>query len=225
MNLWNTLLIEPLTTALVFFYNLLGQDLGLAIIALTVGLRILLFPLTLPSLRSAKIQREIQPELAKLKKKYKNDKQKQAMAQMELFKEKGVNPFAGCLPQILQLVILIALYRVFISNLSNGALNHHFLLWDLSVKDPYFIIPLLAAGSQFLLSKMMLPGVSQEHEAAHESKEKEQDFASSLQRQNLFLFPILTLVLGFQFPAGLMLYWFVSSAIQVLQQWVVMRWL
>jgi YidC/Oxa1 family membrane protein insertase len=225
MNIWDTLLITPLTTSLTFFYEVLGHNLGLAIIVLTIILRLVLFPLALPSLRSTKAQREIQPELAKLKKKYKNDKQKFAMAQMELFKKKGVNPFAGCLPQILQLVILIALYRVFMTNLTNGDLNHQFLIWDLSVRDPYLILPILAAGIQFVFSKLMLPQVSQEHEVAHKAKEKEEDFATAFQKQNLFLFPILTIVLGFQFPAGLMLYWATSTALQVLQQWLAMRFL
>lgn len=223
MNLWDALLITPLTTTLLFFYQLLGANLGLAIIALTVALRLLLFPLTLPSLRSMKIQREIKPDLDRLKKKYKNDRQKLAVAQMELFKQRGVNPLAGCLPQILQLVILIALYRVFINNLQNGGLNHQFFFWDLSVRDPYFILPVLAAVSQYVLSKLMLPAVSQEHKVAHEAKDKGEDFASALQRQNLFLFPILTLFLGFQFPAGLMLYWFVSTLLQIPQQLLVLR--
>jgi len=223
MNIWDTLLITPLTTALLFFYQVLGENLGLAIIALTVALRLLLFPLTLPSLKSMRIQRDIKPELDRLKEKHKGDRQKLATAQMELFKQRGVNPLAGCLPQILQLVILIALYQVFISNLQNGGLNHQFFLWDLSVKDPYFVFPVLAAASQFVLSKMMLPAVSQEHKIAHQAKDKQEDFASALQRQNLFLFPVLTLFLGFQFPAGLMLYWFVSTLLQIPQQWLVLR--
>lgn len=223
MNLWNTLLITPLTTALLFLYQNLGQSLGVAIIALTVILRLLLFPLVLPSLRSAKAQRELQPELKELKKKHKDDKQALAAAQMKLFKKKGVNPFAGCLPQILQLVVLIALYRVFMSNLSDGVLNHQFLIWDLSKRDSYFILPLLAAATQFLLSRMMLPAVSEEEEAAKATKEQADDFATTMQKQNLYLFPVLTLLLGLQFPSGLMLYWLVSSAIQVLQQWLAVR--
>ncbi len=232
MNIWNTLLITPLTAALLFLYHFLGQNLGFAIIGLTIGLRLILFPLTLPSLRSMRIQQEIRPELERLKKKYKNDRQGLAVAQMELFRQRGVNPFAGCLPQILQLVVLIALYQVFMSNLKNGDLNHQFLIWDLAQKDPYFILPLAAAAAQYLLSRMTLPAVSQEHEIAHRLSQaksaggrgvgiqaKEEDFASALQRQNLFLFPILTLVLGFQFPAGLMLYWFVSTLLQIPQQW------
>ncbi|MEX1061886.1 MAG: YidC/Oxa1 family membrane protein insertase [Patescibacteria group bacterium] len=221
INIWDAFLITPLTTSLIYLYNLLGQNLGWAIIGLTLVLRVLVFPLSLPALKSARVQREIQPELEKLKKKYKNDRQAQSQAQMELFKKRGVNPFAGCLPQLLQLVILIALYQVFIANLTNGTLNHQFLFWDLSVKDPFFILPILAAGAQFLVSKTMLPAVSQEHEAAHASKGKSDDFATAFQKQNLYIFPIFTLVLGFQFPAGLMLYWLISTMVQALQQWVV----
>jgi len=218
MNIWNILLITPLTTALLFLYQVLGQNLGLAIIALTLILRVILFPLSLPALRSMRAQQEIQPDLARLKKKYKGDRQGLAAAQMELFKQKGVNPFSGCLPQILQLVILIALYNVFISNLRNGGLNQQFLIWNLSQKDPYFILPIAAAAAQFVLSKMMLPAVSQEHDVTHKAKEKEEDFASALQRQNLYIFPIITLLLGLQFQAGLMLYWFVSVLLQIPQQ-------
>lgn len=224
MNFWNTLLITPLSVVLLFFYQNLGQNLGLAIIALTVSLRVILLPLILPSIRSARIQQEVRPELEKIKKKYKGDRQGLAVAQMELFRQRGVNPLAGCLPQILQLVILIALYQVFIANLHNGVLNTQFLLWDLAQRDRFFILPVLAAGFQFLLSKMMLPAVEEEHKAAHEAKEKEEDFATTFQRQNLFLFPLMTLIFGFQFPAGLMLYWLVSTILQIFQQlWVTRR--
>jgi len=223
MNLWDTLLIQPLTTTLLFFYNLFGGNLGLAIIALTVVLRIFLVPLSLPALRSAKVQRELKPKLDKLKKKYKDDRQKLAQVQMELFRQAGVNPLAGCLPQILQIFILIALYRVFIGFLTNGELNTQFMVWDLSQRDPYLILPLLAAATQLFLSRMMLPAVSEEETAAKATKEQSDDLATAMQKQNLYLFPLLTLILGFQLPSGLMLYWFVASLIQFGQQWWVTR--
>lgn len=222
MNIWDILLITPLTTALFFLYGFLGQNMGLAIIALTVILRIVLFPLTLPSLRMVKLQQEIQPQLEKMKRKYKGDRVKQSQAQMELFRQKGINPLAGCLPQILQLVLLIALYQVLLTSLGGG-LNNNFLLWDLSQKDPYFVLPLLAAASQFILSRMMLPQVSKEHAVAHAAKEKTEDFATAFQRQNLFLFPLMTFIFGIYFPSGLMLYWLVSTVLQIPQQWWVTR--
>ncbi|PIZ40802.1 hypothetical protein COY35_01585 [candidate division WWE3 bacterium CG_4_10_14_0_2_um_filter_47_8] len=219
MNPWNILLIQPLTTILLFFYNLFGRNLGLAIIALTVVLRILLFPLSLPAFRSVKAQRELKPKLDKLKKKYKSDRQKLSQAQLELFRQAGVNPFAGCLPQLLQLLVLIALYQVFIGFLTKGELNTQFLVWNLAQRDPYLILPLLAAAAQFLLSRMVLPAVSEEESAVKATKKQTDDLATSMQKQNLYLFPLLTVVFGLQLPSGLMLYWFVASLLQFAQQW------
>lgn len=223
MNFWNDLLIQPLTATLLLFYNLFGGSLGLAIIALTIVLRILLFPLSLPALRSVKVQRELKPKLDKLKRKYKDDRQGLAQAQMELFRQAGVNPFAGCLPQLLQVFILIALYRVFIGFLTEGGLNTQFIVWDLSQRDPYLILPILAAATQLFLSRMMLPAVSEEEAAAKATKEQSDDLATALQKQNLYLFPLLTLMIGLQLPSGLMLYWFVASLIQFGQQWWITR--
>ncbi|MEA3354969.1 MAG: YidC/Oxa1 family membrane protein insertase [Patescibacteria group bacterium] len=111
--MWNTIFYQPLVNALIFFYQFLGQNLGLAIIGLTLFIRGALTPLTLPSLKSAKKLRELQPELAKLKNKYSKDKQKFAKEQLKFYKKHGVNPASGCLPQIVQIIILIALFQAF----------------------------------------------------------------------------------------------------------------
>jgi YidC/Oxa1 family membrane protein insertase len=216
MNLWNVLLTQPLTTALVFFYAVFGGNLGLAIIALTVALRVLLLPLSLPALKSARAQKKIRPKLEKIKKKYKDDRQKLAQAQMELFQKAGINPFAGCLPQILQLVILIALYRVFMDTLGDGGFNTQFLIWDLSQADRYFILPVAAAATQFIFAKLSFSLVSEEEVAAEATEEAADDVATAMQKQNLYLFPVLTLFIGSKLPSGLMLYWF-------FQQWWVMK--
>lgn len=223
MNFWNVLLIQPLTALLLLLYSLVGENLGLAIIALTVFLRVILFPLTLPALRSAKKQQELKPKLDKIKKKYKDDRQKLAQAQLDLFRQAGVNPFAGCLPQILQVLVLVALYNVLIGVLNSDGLHAQFLVWDLSQRDPYLVLPILAAVSQFFLARSMLPAVSEKETAAEATKESADDIAMTMQKQNLFLFPILTVVIGYKLPAGLMLYWFVSSLFQFGQRWLVMR--
>ena len=111
--MWFSLFYQPLVNALIFFYNLLGGNLGWAIIGLTVTIRLLLTPLTLPSLKSAQKLKELQPELNKLKEKFGRDKQVFAKKQLEFYKANGVNPAAGCLPQIAQIVILIALFQAF----------------------------------------------------------------------------------------------------------------
>ena len=111
--MWHTLFFQPLVNALIFFYQFLGQNLGLAIIGLTLFIRGALTPLTAPSLKSAQKLKELQPELKKLKKKHGQDKQAFAKKQLEFYQKHGVNPAAGCLPQIIQIVILIALFQAF----------------------------------------------------------------------------------------------------------------
>src|SRR4030042_5345677 len=113
MSLWNLILYQPLVNALLFFYHFLFSNFGLAIIVLTMIIRSLLIPLTLPSMRAAQKMKELAPEIAKLKKKHGHDKQQLAKAQMELYRQHGANPAAGCLPQIIQLLVLIALYQAF----------------------------------------------------------------------------------------------------------------
>lgn len=159
-DLFNTLLVLPLANGLVFFYQVLGQNMGLAIIFFSLALRLVLTPLTKPALESMKKMRALQPQLKKLQKKYKDDKPGYLKAQAEVYKQNGINPGAGCLPQILQLVILIALYQVFtrllsdhgqvpdsINNLLYGplrfgegaTLNTQFLYADVTQPDKFMI--------------------------------------------------------------------------------------
>ena len=245
--MWNTIFFQPLLNALIFLYNLLGQNLGWAIIGLTLLIRGVLTPLTLPSLKSGQKMKELQPELNKLKEKYGQDKQVFAKKQLELFQSHGVNPAAGCLPQIIQLVVLIALYQAFnlvlqsdgnlVVNLNkvlyaplrlgqDFVLNTKFLYLNLAQPD-LFSIPaikiagftfnklpgiflILAAAVQFFSSKLMMPTVK--------TKESTDDLAASMQTQMLYLFPLMTLFIGFKFPSGLVLYWLVFSLIMLVQQ-------
>lgn len=121
MNIFQIALIQPLTNGLILFYKILGSNMGLAIIGFSLFLRFVLNPLTAPYMNSMKKMKEVQPLLDKLKKKYKSDPKGLMAAQSELYKQKGVNPTSGCLPYLLQIVILIALFNVFTQVLSaNG---------------------------------------------------------------------------------------------------------
>lgn len=120
MNLFNIVLIQPLASGLILFYKVLFQNLGLAIIGFSLFLRFILNPLTKPYMESMKKMKDYTPQLEKLKKKYKNDRMKLAKAQSDFYKEKGINPGAGCLPYLLQIVILIAFFNVFTRTLSLG---------------------------------------------------------------------------------------------------------
>ncbi|MDZ7586946.1 MAG: YidC/Oxa1 family membrane protein insertase [Patescibacteria group bacterium] len=253
--MWNTIFYHPLLNALIFLYNLLGQNLGWAIIGLTLLIRGVLTPLTLPSLKSGQKMKELQPEINKLKEKYGKDKQVFAKKQLELFQSHGVNPAAGCLPQIIQMVVLIALYQAFnlvlqsdgnlVVNLnkilyaplqlSQGfVLNTNFLYLNLTQPD-LFSIPalkiasfsldklpgiflILAAAVQFLSSKLMLPAAKTAAVKAAKTKETTDDLATSMQTQMLYLFPLMTLFIGFKFPSGLVLYWLVFSLMMLVQQ-------
>jgi YidC/Oxa1 family membrane protein insertase len=113
MNLWFVLLYQPLVNALIAFYTLLGGNLAWAIISLTLAIRLLMIPLTTPSLKTAQKMKELAQELEKLKKQYKNDKTAFAQAQLKLYQKHGANPLSGCLPQIIQLIVLIALFQAF----------------------------------------------------------------------------------------------------------------
>lgn len=247
------MLYQPLVNALIFLYGPLG-NFGLAIIALTIALRAALIPLSLPSMKTAKKMRELAPELEKLKKKHRKDKQALAKAQMELYQRHGANPAAGCLPLIIQLIILAALYRAFIQVLqpdgdivqklnqvlypqlqlpASFQIKTGFLWLDLNKPDvievPGLPIPLpglfliAAALVQFLSSKLMAPAVSAAQKQAQKTPEKTDDMATAMQSQMLYLFPMMTIFIGYSFPSGLVLYWFIFSAFTAIQQYVVNR--
>jgi YidC/Oxa1 family membrane protein insertase len=118
MNIFEVILIQPLANGLIAFYKLLGGNMGLAIIGFSLFLRVILNPLTRPYMQSMKKMKDVAPDLEKLKARYKDDKAGLVKAQADFYKEKGVNPGAGCLPYLLQIVVLIAFFNVFTRTLS-----------------------------------------------------------------------------------------------------------
>lgn len=241
-DLWNSLLYIPILNLLITFYHLLFSNMGLAIIAITVFIKVVSFPLTKPSIEAARKQRELKPELDKLKKKYKN-KQVFAQKQMELFRKHGINPVAGCLPQVINLIVIIALYQVFrhllegngvvISEINNllynfsflkfpdgATLNNTFIYLNLAEKDPFYILPILAGGSQFILSKYMMQPAQNMEKAVKNTPDKSDDIMYNMQQQMTYMMPIMTVVIGLNLPSGLVLYWFVSTLIAVGQYYL-----
>lgn len=254
-NIFSTLLTEPLANGLIIFYRILGSNLGLAIIGFSLFLRLILVPLTKGATDNMKKIREIQPQLTKLKKKYKDDKQGFMKAQAEVYKQNGINPSAGCIPQILQLVVLIALYQAFqlllaghgtvsaeFNNLlyapikftEGAALNAKFLYFDVTRPDVFHIpgisfplpgvLVILAAIVQFVSAKISMPFVAQEEQVAEKTKEQTDDMAMAMQSSMIYTFPLMTLLIGVSFPAGLALYWLVFSLFQGYQQYKSFGW-
>lgn len=244
---------QPLLNLLILFYHLFFNNLGLAIIALTILIRVVLTPVLLPSMRAMNKMKELAPELEKIKKRHAGDKTKLMQAQADFYKEKGVNPAAGCLPQLVQIVVLIALFQGFSQVLyPNGDvvprlngflysplrisdhLNTSFLFTDLTKPDVFRLpgvpVPLpgvfliLAAVAQFLSSKMMAPVVAKEAQVAKKTPGGMDNMAAGMQQQMLYLFPLMTIIFGFTFPAGLVLYWLALSLFQAGQQYYISGW-
>lgn len=217
-------------------YTVTG-NLGLAIIALTLIIRFLLVPLSIKSLKSQKKIQDLKPELDKLKKKHKDDKAQFQQAQMELYKKYNVNPLAGCLPYLVQIVLLIILYRVLLkfigqTEMNGTVINSSFLWLDLRQPDRLFILPVLAGVSQLVLSLMISPGAEvsdvvpndSKNKAVQKANEKEEDFAemaASMQKQMIFMMPIMTGFIALRFPSGLALYWVITTVFSAVQQYFI----
>ncbi len=214
--------------ALIFFYNLFGGNLGLPIIAITLITKFILIPLVLPSMKSAKKMQDLKPALDKLKAKYKDKKELQ-LAQMALYKEQGINPAAGCLPQIVQIIILISLYQVFIDFIKQPSIgglpvNPHFLFLNLTLPDKTYIMPVLAGVTQLIFSFMMLSGAEShvQNPKKKDDKQKEEnnlEMAQSMQQQMLYMMPLMTVIISLNFQSGLILYWVVSTVFSIVQQY------
>lgn len=232
--MFNQVIQEPIKAGLIFFYHLLDGNLGFAIIVLTIALRFVLIPLTLPSLKSAKKIKDLKPELDKLKDIHGADKQALQLAQMELYKKNQINPLAGCLPQIINLVILIGLYNVLLTFLKSGQINGSvanlsFYWMNLAEPDRTYITPLLAGITQFILALMLMPATSTaaEKTLAAQTKTKTDDknaqdmsvMAETMQQQMLYIMPVMTVFISISFPSGLGLYWIVTTIFSVVQQY------
>lgn len=225
--MYHQFIYQPILNTLLWFYQITGHNLGLAIILLTLVVRGILIPFTLPQLKSAKKMAALKPELDALKKKHGHDKQLFQQKQLEFYKTHNVNPAAGCLPFIAQFIVLIALYQVFMSTLGGngmGEVNSLFLFWDLKSKDTTFVLPVLAGILQLVTSMALLPAIEnkpEEREGTKAQKEDVAEMAQSMQQQMVFMMPIMTVIFSLQFPSGLALYWVITTAFSLVQQLIV----
>ena len=250
LTLWNSLLIHPIMNLTILAYSLV-RDFGLAIIIVTVAIRLALYPLYVTQIRSQRAMQEVAPAMAELKRKYGKDRQRFSQEQMKLYSERGVNPAAGCLPLVLQMPLLIALYNAllqlgcglgppannlcpgltfdmvesfrypFISNpiASGGSLDTtaNWMPWisrGLQHPDPLFILPVIAGLVQLIASVMAMP----------EKQVQSDDPAARMTQSMAYTFPLITVVIGAQFPAGLTVYWIATTVFQIVQQYFVSGW-
>jgi len=231
-HLFFVVLYQPFFNLMVFFYNIVpGHDIGLAIILLTVVIKLVLYPLSQQSIKGQKSMTQLQPKIAELKQKYKDDKEKQAKEMMLLYKNEKINPFSSCLPLLIQLPFLIAVFQVFRTGLNSGSLDiiYPFIsnpghlnpismgMFDLS--KPNVVLAVLAGLAQFWQTKMF----STKRPPKGIPGSKDEDMATIMNQQMLYFMPIMTIVIGVGFPSGLVLYWLLFTILTGAQQLLVLK--
>jgi len=231
MAFFHIIIYQPLYNTLIFLYNIVpGKDFGISIILITILLRIILIPLYKKQIESQQKMQALQPKIKELQEKTKNNKEQQTKQMMELYKEHKTNPFSGCLPLIVQLIFLIAIYRVLITISSNGlSVNtselysfvanpgkiNQFFIHLVDLTKPSVVIAVLAAIAQYFQTKMLM---KQQPQIEKKNDSGKPDIAQMMSKQMLYLGPFMTLFIGIKFPAGLSLYWLVGTLFMLAQQ-------
>jgi YidC/Oxa1 family membrane protein insertase len=224
------IIINPFITILLFLYQILGGNVVLSIVVFTILIRLATYPLTLKQQRSSKAMQELQPELKKLQEKYKHDRERLAQAQMELYREYGFNPLAGCLPLLIQLPIMLGLYRAIVTTLAATPLEllnlsgrlwvpelssqvplHNTFLWlNLAVPDPLYVLPVLVVITTWLQQKLMMPATPPSN-----TGDRSADQASQVSRQMMTIMPLMFGFFSLSFASGLSVYFIASNLIGI----------
>ncbi|MEK7636563.1 MAG: YidC/Oxa1 family membrane protein insertase [Patescibacteria group bacterium] len=224
-TIYQEILFRPIFNALIFLYSLTFQDLGIAIIFLTIGVRALLVPLFQRALMAQKKMTEIQPEIKKIQDECKDNKEEQARRLMELYKNKGANPFSGCLPILVQLPVFITLYNVFIKLFDSAQLE---LLYPF-IARPEILNPIAFGILNLALPNIFMAffaGVSQYFQAVtmpeppklQQSNPNAPDMGKILSFQMKYFFPVLIFFISLQLSASMALYWTVLNVFGIVQQ-------
>jgi len=195
---------SPLRYVLKFFYGFVGNY-GVSIILLTVIIKLIFWPLTQKSYTSMKEMQKIQPEMAKIREKFKNDKERMNKEIMALYKDKRVNPLGGCLPMVIQIPVFFALYRVLMVDIALRHAPFVFWLQDLSAKDPYYITPIIMGVTMFIQQKMT-PSTMDPKQA-----------------KMFMMMPVVFTFLFLNFPSGLVVYWLTNNLLTIGQQYMIHR--
>jgi len=229
-QLFNTILYQPIFNLLVWLYNVIpGHDIGLAIVALTVIIKLILYPLSLQSIKAQKAMKDLQPKIEDLKKRFKDNKEQLSREMMSLYKREKINPASSCLPLLVQLPFFIAVYRVFRTGLTNGSLDmlYPFIhnpgtlnpvtLGFVNLANPNIYLALLAGAAQFWQAKMMVTKQPPK-QVANKEGSKDEGITAAMNKQMLYIMPVITVVIGMSLPGGLALYWFITTLLMALQQ-------
>jgi len=239
-QIYNAVLYDPIFNALIYLYHVLpGQDMGVAIILLTIGIKLVLFWPALSALKAQKKLQDTQPKVEEIRAKYKDDKEEMGKQLMAFYKENQVNPLSSCLPLIIQLPILIALYHSFFHGLQVDPTTQLLKPSELSHLYPFLqsiytttpiqttlfglvqlsqthniVLAVLSGAAAFFQAKTL-----QTKRSKIKTKgSKDENTAAAVQQQMMYILPVITVVFGYQFPAGVTLYWLTSTLFSLIQQ-------
>lgn len=196
---WFTVIAKPLLYTIKFFYRYVGNY-GIAIIIITIILKALFFPLTHKSYKSMKDMQKIQPKMAALKEKFKDDRDAMNKAVMELYRDNKVNPMGGCLPMVVQIPVFFALYKALMFSIELRHAPFFFWITDLADKDPYYVTPVIMGITMFVQQKMTPSQMD------------------PVQQKMMLALPVVFTFMFLSFPSGLVLYWLVNNVLTIGQQ-------
>ncbi|HWQ99315.1 MAG TPA: YidC/Oxa1 family membrane protein insertase [Candidatus Methylomirabilis sp.] len=239
-NLFNEYLTRPILNLLLWLYDVVpGQDLGIAIILLTVIVKGVLYPFAVAQIKQQRALQTLQPKIDEIRKRLATDKEAQAKELMELYKAEKVNPAASCLPLLIQLPIFIALYHALASGLKSEGFSmlypfvpnpgqvNPMLFGFVNLAKPNYVLAVIAGLIQFWQTRQILipPGAvtPPPGEVAGKEGAKDESMATMMNKQMMYVMPVVTVVIGFSLPGGLTLYWLTMSALTVLQQWYMLK--
>jgi len=230
--MFTTIFYQPILNLFIFIYNLVpGGDIGWAVLAFTVLIKAVLWPVSGRALKSQKALQSLQPKIDELKKQHAGNKEVMTKEMMALYKQEKINPLSSCLPLLIQLPFLWAIFRVFRDELGGqisgliysfihnpGQLNSlAFSLLDFS--KPNIPLAILAGAAQFVQAKM-LPMAKP---AIKSDGSKDENMAAMMNKQMVYIFPVLTVVICLSLPSGLAFYWFLTTLLTIGQQMLVFK--
>jgi len=230
-HIFQVVFYQPILNLLVFLYNTVSfHDLGVAIILLTIVIKAILWPLSNKSIKAQKSLQDLQPKINDLKAKYKDNKQQMSLATMALYKEHKINPLSSCLPVLVQLPFLWAVFQVFRDGLNNKLnLVYSFVYKPETINTMAFgflnlaksniYLALLAGLAQFWQTKMMLA----RRPAIKTEGAKDEDMTAIMNKQMVYMMPILTVFIGISLPGGLTFYWLIVTILTGVQQLAVFK--
>ena len=236
--IWHTVFFDPVYNGLVFFIDSIpGGDVGLAIIATVIVVKLLLFPLSIKAVKTQKLMKELEPKLKEIKEQYKDKKEDQAKAMMAVYKDAGMNPFASILLIFLQLPFVIALYLavskgagvvlpgintdILYSFIPNPSVITMDFLGQLDITEKSLGLALLAGITQFISTWLAMPALSTK--VAGAKPDFKEDFTRNMQLQMKYVMPILIIFIAYSFSAVIAIYFIVSNCMTIFQEIIVRK--